>query len=368
MPIIVANSDFALTMLNTVNTEKIENPWLTRQATWSHAYGVPIASGVIKAQPSDFLVTEEMPVNPTGAGEHVWLRVRKERQNTEAVAKQIARFCNVAYREVSYSGMKDLFAITEQWFSVRLPISTSLEWSGFSMPGVELVEIARHSRKLKRGTHSANRFEILIRDFAGSIEEVEQRLEQVSMQGVPNYFGPQRFGRQGNNVPQALDVLSGRKKIKNRPLKGLLISAARSWLYNEILSARIDQNTWCSLQTMEPANLEGTSSTFEAENTKSEAERLTSLDIHPTAPLWGNVESKTVSQYMVLYDWEKQQVSDYLELMAGLEKMGASYQRRALRMKVHDLSWDFQAQELRLCFRLNKGGFATSVLREIVSL
>lgn len=350
---------------------------LAAQPDWSAllesqalAYGTPPVCGQIKTRPEDFYVREVMPIEPAGEGEHLWLRVRKIRQNTDQVAKHIARFCNVPYRDVGFSGLKDFFAITEQWFSVRLPRETNPDWSGFAMAGVEIQHSVRHPRKIKRGTHKANFFSIVINNLSYApqkkSENLIERLQLISTSGVPNYFGPQRFGRQVNNVQQAQSLLRGEIKVKNRNLRSILISAARAWLFNRILAERVRQGSWQTLFPGEPANLDGSGSVFTAVGESDEAARLVSLDIHPTAPLWGDLADRKVAAYRKLHEFEIGIVNGYPLLAEGLVAAGIDYQRRATRMRVDQLKWELDGNQLRLGFSLQKGQFATSVLREIV--
>ncbi|NND00136.1 MAG: tRNA pseudouridine(13) synthase TruD, partial [Gammaproteobacteria bacterium] len=269
--------------------------WLSILSNWSYAHGRPVVSGRIKVVPEDFRVYEQMDIEPSGEGEHIWLRLVKCRQNTHQVARQLASFCGVAERDVGYSGQKDFFAVTEQWFSIWLPGSEHPDWDKFAMDGVNIIQSRRHHRKIKRGTHRANSFCIIIRDLsttAGPFQELlNARMETIQRCGVPNYFGPQRFGRSADNMRQARQLLNGSKKVKNRNLRSLLLSAARSWLFNAILSERVRLGSWQSLYQGEPANLDGTGSFFSAELSAQEASRLQVLDIHPTAPLWGKVSA-----------------------------------------------------------------------------
>ena len=346
----------------------IEHDWPPILNGWSYALGRPLVSGRVKTQPEDFSVIEQMDVEPCGQGEHVWLRVGKRLQNTDQVARHVARFCNVAYRDVGYSGLKDFFAATEQWFSVWLPGAESPDWNSFEMEGVQVLQHARHSRKIKRGTHKANQFSILIRGLSSPSGDLEHRLELVRRQGVPNYFGAQRFGRGCNNMTQARAMLRGERQVKNRHLRGILLSAARSWLFNTILSARIKAHSWQDLQHREPANLDGSGSVFLAEGDENELNRLLAMDIHPTAPLWGEVNASTIAAYQDLYNYESALLGNYQDIADGLCAARLAYQRRATRMRVNQLQWRLDGDQLKITFSLHKGQFASSVLRELVAV
>lgn len=344
--------------------------WALLLHSQARAHGAPLITGQQKSVPEHFQVHEIMPVEPDGSGEHCWLWLRKTRQNTDQVARQLARFANVAHRDIGYSGLKDFQAVTEQWFSVWLPGQTTPDWSRFAMPGVEILRVERHSRKIKRGTHAGNKFRILLDKLSylpnADANALTERLQTIKQSGVPNYFGPQRFGRQAGNLSQVSELFDGSRKVKNRALRGLLISAARAFLFNQIVSERIQTGSWSTLFTGEPANLDGTSSTFTASGERIENARLVAMDIHPTAPLWGAVNDEVVGAYLQLHKLESQTIAAYSRLSRGLENLGAKYQRRAVRMPVSDFEWQLQPSSLQLKFSLRKGQFATSVVRELM--
>lgn len=358
--------------------------WLAQFKELAYAYGSPEVVGVIKQSPEHFMVTEVMDIEPSGEGEHYWLDITKMRLNTDAVAKSLARFSGVSNRDVGYSGMKDFHAVTRQWFSVWRPKGDELDWSKYCLDGVSVNQVVKHSRKIKRGTHKANHFQIrvvglvaldLIEADAVDAENIrtllDARLARIKQQGVPNYFGAQRFGRGANNIPQALAMFAGKRRVKDRNLRGILLSSARSWLFNCVVSERVKINTWQSLYAGEPANLNGSNSVFPVVDLDAETERLRLLDIHPTAPLWGerserNRAELTVEMCVELMDLESSAMADYQLLKQGLEDARVEYQRRASRLVPIDLSWDHDDGDLCLSFDLQRGQFATSLLRELV--
>lgn len=371
--------------------DETTNDWQDKLAALTYAYGRPDVLGLIKVSPQDFKVTELMEVEPSGEGEHYWLDISKTRQNTDQVAKALARFSGVAYRDVGYSGLKDFHAVTRQWFSVWRPKGELLKWSEFEMENIEVHSVHKHSRKIKRSTHKANQFEIVVRDLIfdhskDQTEEIETSLEEgltnqltksltkrltmINQRGVPNYFGEQRFGRGAGNMNQAYDMLVNDKRIKARNLRGLLLSSARSWLFNTIVSERVSAGTWEQLQYNEPANLNGSNSNFISDGSTEQLtqlqSRLSDLDIHPTAPMWGDRADQFMSQSESLHHWERTILKRYEPLCNGLENARVEYQRRGLRIAVQNLQWTLSGRELSLRFSLPPGQFATSVLREIV--
>ena len=336
--------------------------WALAFSQLAYVDGCPQITGTIKSEPEDFQVVELMGFEPDGHGEHLWLWVRKRQQNTEQVAKALAQHAGVAYRDVSYSGMKDFHAVTWQWFSVWLPGSQEINWQAFKLDGVEIERVQRHTRKLKRGTHQQNQFKIIVRNLHGSMSDLEQRLTRISREGVPNYFGAQRFGRQFNNMPLAVSHLCDGIAIKKRTLKGIAISAARSWLFNQVVSQRVVESNWNKLLPNEPANLHGSNSVFVSTGSDDEQLRLAELDIHPTGPLIG----RSRDQIGAFEARERSWLDGYQSLIRGLEEADAASLRRPLRARVQDLQWQRDGNQLELRFTLEAGQFATAVLRECV--
>ena len=359
-----------LSMVNSETSlnEQESSVWNQRLQALNYAQKKPLLSGKIKLEPRDFIVTELMDVVPSGQGEHYWLDITKEQCNTDAIAKQLAKFSNVAYRDVGYSGLKDFNAQTRQWFSVWKPKGGEPDWGAFKIAGVQINQITKHNRKIRRGTHRANQFEINVSELCGERECLESRLENIAKQGVPNYFGVQRFGRNADNMNKAVSFFNGELQIKNRNLKSIVLSSARSWLFNEVVSARVGAANWQTLCENEPANLNGSNSVFFSQGNLEESQRLIDHDIHPTAPMWGEGAAKFMDQCTELANWESEILDSYKELQSGLENARLEYQRRALRCSVRNLRWQLGESELLLSFELQRGQFATSVLRELVNV
>jgi tRNA pseudouridine13 synthase len=329
---------------------------------WQRAHPGPRFSGTIKQSASDFQVTEILGFDPLGNGEHDFLWIEKEGANTAWVAQLLARHAGVRDVDVGYSGLKDRHAITRQWFSVRRPDRNGTNWSEFAEPGVKIVEVARHDKKLRRGTHKANRFRIAVREITARKSDLDQRLQAIAKSGVPNYFGEQRFGRQGNNMSLAADLFAGKRMRRNK--QSMAISTARSFLFNHIVQARVLTDCWDTAIEGEAFNLEGSNSVFVEDEINDElVARLARLDIHPTSALWGRGELVCKGKAAIL---ENEIVAPFAALCTALEKQGAKQARRATRLVIHEMQADFSEQTLWLEFLLGKGSYATSVLREIV--
>ena len=203
---------------------------------------LPTINGCIKTLPDEFVVDEILPFEPVGTGEHLYIEIEKTGANTGWVAYQLASFLEVRDLDVSYAGRKDRHGVTTQWFSCYLPTGTDVDWALFSVEGVVVKSMTWHRSKLRRGQLQCNVFRIKVRH--GKLTESQgrdlvERLEQLSDQGLPNYFGPQRFGRDGHNLILADQLL--RKGERVRGNRGMLISAARSWLFNGFLARHLEQ-------------------------------------------------------------------------------------------------------------------------------
>jgi tRNA pseudouridine13 synthase len=219
---------------------------MLQQAIHSLAFasGRPTVSACIRQAPEDFQVNEIPLLEPDGSGEHVWLLVRKRLENTAQVASMLAKFSGVPPRDVSYAGMKDRQALTEQWFSVQLPGKDDPDWMALNSETITVISFARHSRKLRRGALKGNAFRLVLRELEGEPAVLDERLARISKEGVPNYFGEQRFGRDGSNLHAALQLFKNPRRRMTRTKRGLALSSARSFLFNQVLSQRITAGNW----------------------------------------------------------------------------------------------------------------------------
>ena len=191
-------------------------------------YGPPPARAVLRSDPEDFRVTEIEKFHPSGDGTHAWLRIRKRGVNTEEVAAALARTAGTPRSAVGFAGMKDRLAVAVQWFSVDVAGRAEPRWEALESGTIEVLEVARHRRKLRRGALLGNRFEIVLRDVTVPGAGLDARLRAIGAGGVPNYFGPQRFGRDGANLRHARSLLVERRRIRDRYRRGLYTHFWRS--------------------------------------------------------------------------------------------------------------------------------------------
>lgn len=330
-----------------------------------HAWGRPAIMAVVRGTPEDFQVDEELGFPPDGQGQHVLLRIRKRNTNTQWLARQLARFAGIPLRDVGFAGLKDRCAVTTQWFSLDLAGKEEPDWCSLDLEDIQIIDVARHGRKLRRGALRGNRFILQLHRIEGDTGELERRLHLVRQQGVPNYFGEQRFGRGGSNLVQAEAMFSGEIRVKDRHRRGLYLSAARSLLFNRILAERVKTASWRNVLPGEVVMLSGSRSFFTVEVLSAEIEqRLASGDILPTAPLWGRGLSTAQAAALAL---ETEVLSAFRSWCDGLESAGLKQERRPLLLQPADLVWEWTGEEtLRMSFFLSAGSYATSVLRELV--
>lgn len=327
------------------------------------AYGAPSLEGLLRQSPEDFFVDEVLGFEPEGEGEHVFVHIEKTASNTQFIAEQLAAFAGVSINAVSFSGMKDRWAVTRQWFSVQMPGKASPDFSELNNDEVSVLAVSRHPRKLRRGVHRANRFRIRLRDIKGDREDFEQRIALISQQGVPNYFGEQRFGHGARNLNSAERWFAGAFKPR-RKQQGIFLSAARSFLFNQVLSQRVRHNNWQQFLAGDLFMLEGTHSIFASDDDIDIEARLKQGDVHSTGPLYGRA-SKLASSGEAA-DLEATILEPYAYLLAGLEKQGLTAERRALRLIPKGLGFQFIEKDcVEITFELPTGCFATALMAEL---
>lgn len=328
------------------------------------AWGDPVFEAVIRSTPEDFFVEEIDGFDASGSGEHLLLTVEKRGLNTAEAARRIARWAGVADQAVGYAGLKDRHAVTRQRFSVHLPGREAPPVDGLADGELRVLDQARHAKKLPRGALAGNRFVLTLRGVRGDRDAIESRLRMIAAEGVPNWFGEQRFGRDGGNVEAALAMFAGRRVRRDQ--RGHLLSAARSDLFNRTLAARVRAGCWNRALEGEAWILDGSRSVFGPEPwSEALARRLADFDIHPSAPLWGRGELRSGGAALAL---ETAALGDdrSLALRSGLEAAGLRQERRATRLRPRDLEHDWPGRDtLRLGFALPPGTYATAVLAEI---
>ncbi len=309
---------------------------------WPKTYPETGARGSLKQNNEDFRVTE-LPLSlPSGEGEHIWLQVNKDGANTAFVAQCIADYASVKLMDVGYAGLKDRYAISEQWFSVYFPKGEAPDFLQLAHDEFTVLAQHRHVKKCRRGDLLGNQFEIVLRDVEGDHALIEANLLQIQQYGVPNYFGPQRFGRDGGNVAQGHLMLTRDTRGRQQKKKGIYLSAVRSFIFNEILADRINNGLWGK-------TLEG--DVFDEQGM-------------PTGALWGRGRISTAT---AAADLENAIAKRHAALCEGMEYAGLKQERRTLAAIPKNMTWQWlNESQLQLSFSLSAGYYATSVIREIL--
>ena len=313
---------------------------------FTHAYSDDgRAKATFRRCAEDFQVYEMSSCQPHPTGEHLCLQIEKREQNTTWIAKQLAIYFSVPTMNIGFAGMKDRHAVTTQWFSVYLGQSTKrwLEPKIFEQQCDNVCVKAQYltQKKIRRGSHTSNFFTLRLTNFKGDQTLSEQRLEAIAQKGVPNYFGEQRFGINGANLSKAgAWVQAVLKKRLDKP-KGIVLSAARSYLFNQVLSARVEQGNWQQVLTGD-----------------------TDAQV-PSGPLWGRGATLSSQQTEAI---EAEVLTPLADWQYALEHSGLQQQRRSLVMLPEALRWRFEGNSLWLRFGLKPGEYATSLLMELAEL
>jgi tRNA pseudouridine13 synthase len=358
---------------------------------------------VFRSSPEDFVVEEIPAYTASGKGEHLFITFRKTGLTTESAVRALAHALEVDPHRAGYAGMKDRHAVTTQTASFQVPIARDFAPSlaAAKIPGVEIIAAERHENKLKPGHLVGNRFRIVLRglsDEDGAV--VKARLDEVRRTGVPNAFGPQRFGRDGDNPARFLAWLRsggggrGRSGPRDKREQRLLFSALQSLLFNRVLERRERDGTWSAVLPGDLAKKHDTGGLFlvpaEGPEREDAEARAIAGGISATGPMFGvkmrwpegtplEIEREILRGALdsagsmealspeVRSPAEADPSAIDLHLFEKVKHLGEGT-RRALRLMVSDLTVEpvdpagSCSQGLAVCFMLPKGGYATTVL------
>ncbi len=332
-----------------------------------HAHGGPPLRGRFKAHPEDFEVVERLGYAPDGEGEHLLLEVRKRGLDTLEVARRLAAHAGLHPRAVGFAGLKDRHAVTTQCFSLHLPKGEGPDWRSLEDETLQIRVLGRHRRKLRRGRLAGNAFRLRLREVAGDRQRAEAVLQWLAGEGFPSYFGPQRFGRGSSNLIRAQSLLLGRLRRPGPEQLRMLISAARSWLFNQVLAERVRRGDWNRLLPGEVALLTEDGRPLPVRRPEELEARLAAGELHPSGPLPGR------PGHCLAPEDEADRVERAAIEAAGLEDwagaLGAQRldaDRRALRLIPRELHWTWEPDALLLSFQLPPGCYATVLVRELM--
>lgn len=342
---------------------------------WRYAWSKPQVAGDLKTTAQDFYVEEVLGFEPEGLGEHLYLFIEKQGVNTEFLARLIAKHVDLGANKVTYSGLKDRHAVTRQWFCLHV-LNQQLDGQALMATmsaelgedeSIKLVKMERHPRKLKVGVHKTNRFVLRIRNLTGDLEDLKDRLALVALEGVPNYFGPQRFGINGNNLVQGRQWLARSPSPKKRLTKteSFWLSAIRSWFFNQALSDQVASGLWGQVFIDDRVQLQGTQSAFKVDEIDASLlRRLHQLDLHPQLPLVNTGalgDTSMIRAHSMSQSWQEDE-----DLLAQLNRLSLGRDQRTTRVIPENMVWELLNDQLIVQFSLPKGSFATSVLRELI--
>jgi tRNA pseudouridine13 synthase len=297
------------------------------------------ASADFRTEPEDFFVDEQLGFEMLGSGEHLCLHIEKRNQNTVWVARQLAELAGIKQMDVGYCGLKDRHAVTRQWFSLYLG-SREINWESINLEGCTVLAGAKNDKKLRRGMHAGNTFRIRLRNVMGDPHLLDKRWQDIGHQGVPNYFGEQRFGYDGSNLQQAQALLAVHARIWRERKNQFAVSALRSYLFNIVLADRVRTGEWRDV-------VEGDPQPFS------------------TGPLWGRGRSISLE---ILAERERDLLEPYAPFCEKLEHLGLQQERRVLLLQPTDVSSEHGGNDWVLHFSLPPGTYATGVLRELLAL
>jgi tRNA pseudouridine13 synthase len=327
---------------------------------------LPGLGGRIKMEPEDFDVEEIPAYAPSGAGDFLYLWIEKRDMGAEFFVRQVARRLDIPAGEIGTAGLKDRRAVTRQMVSV--PAVAEPRLAQLDGDGIRVLSVGRHANKLRTGHLHGNRFRVLIRDARSDPAALDAILARVRLHGLPNWYGPQRFGRDGETLQIGLALLRGEKPVRpvrSAFLRKLVLSAAQSGLFNHYLSRRLADGL---LRTVLPGDVMAKvpfGGMFVAEQVEREQARFDARETVTAGPIFGR---KTFAA-------AQQAATREAETLAALGLARASFggfgkllqgTRRHNLIYLDDLAAVWEPPGLRLTFTLPAGSYATVLLREII--
>jgi tRNA pseudouridine13 synthase len=326
--------------------------------------------GRMRVEPEDFRVDERPLYLPCGEGEHLYVKVTKRLLSTPDLIRKISSTAGVKAQGIGTAGLKDARAITTQMISLHGVTMDRLSRLKIDEQILAIEVLGRHRNRLRPGHHAGNRFQLVIRDVnAGAKEVVPIVLEELSRRGVPNYFGPQRQGKSGENyqVGGALLTDSAKREKMSRAKRMWYLNTFQSYLFNRILARRLDRID--RILVGDWAMKMDNGACFLVEDAQKEQARADRFDISPTGILFGSRVSWASGEPGEI---ERLVVEDSGSTREGLvdaaKACGFRGERRTFRIPLAELDWTLNGSVLTLSFFLPPGAYATSVLRELMKI
>lgn len=327
--------------------------------------GLPGIGGAIKSSPEHFQVDEILPYEPCGEGEHVFVTLRRAGWNTADVAAFLALTFKINAMDVGWGGRKDRQALTTQTFSLLLPISLSDEriTGELSETPFDILKVTRHRNKIKTGHVAGNRFRILVTGaHADALERSMPIVERLERHGVPNYYGPQRFGHNMTNLDRAAALLASAKSIRGRK-NSFLVSALQGALFNQWLTDRIQRGDFGRLMDGDVAKKTDTGGLFVVDDPVEANERFDRGAIVHTGPIFGH---KMMSAEGLAGQYETELLDRFELSSVTFKKLRAQGTRRTSLLRTIDLTVTAEREGMWFTFNLPSGAYATTVLREFM--
>lgn len=327
-------------------------------------FGAAVLQAESRVRAADFVVEEIPSFEASGDGEHLLLTIRKRNRTTAEVVTALQRWADVGHAAIGYAGLKDRHGITTQRFTVQLPGREAPAFDLLRDEQLEILDHARHRRKLPKGASFGNAFALRLRNVEGDRAAIEQRLAQIREQGIANAFGEQRFGR-GDNIAMALSMFAGNKIP--RGMRSILLSSARAAIFNAQLARRIAMHRVFSITDGDVLMLAGSRSIFGPVTGDAElTQRLQDHDVTLTAPLWGRGELRTDGEIREMELAVVEEDAQLRTLAKGLRRAGLEQERRAVTVMPSALRWNWPDEHtLELQFCLPPGSYATALLHEL---
>jgi tRNA pseudouridine13 synthase len=327
---------------------------------------LPGSGGTVRAVPEDFRVDEVPAYLPSGAGPHLYLRVEKRGLTTRDAVRMLARALGVPERDAGFAGMKDKQAVTTQWLS--FPAARDPDPAALAAGGLRVLEASRHANKLRTGHLRGNVFSIRVR--GGDGERARAAATALGERGLPNFFGPQRFGSEGRNAEMGRGLLAGdsspevRRASRDRFLRRLSISAYQSLLFNRWLAERMADGLFAAALRGDVMKKLDSGGLFTCEDPAADGPRIAAFQISPAGPMFGHKLLPAAGEALVRE--ERILAAEGISLEAFARGGGeAEGTRRAARLGIA-VEVEPGADGYLARFMLPKGSYATVVLRELV--
>lgn len=349
-------------------TTQIPGEDMTHMKTIPRAGKLPGTGGIVKHTPEDFRVAEVALYEPEGEGSHAYLWVEKRDVAGGQLIARVARAFGCREGDVGSAGTKDRRAVTQQWLSVPdADGHIAIPDEGLEIgAGVRVIKGSRHSNKLRTGHLRGNRFDILLRDVVpDALERATAICEILERRGMANYYGPQRFGRDGQNVEAALSLLRGEKRRHGRFQRKMVASALQAWLFNEALRARMERGELDRVIDGDVMKKRDSGGIFVADEVEAEQTRFEAGETVHTGPMFGHkmrrAERAAAEREGEVLTTHGLSTDDF----RAFGKLGRGTRRANLAF-VEELVVEQADDGLRLRFFLPKGSYATVLLDEVM--